>query len=114
MKRKSLLTRSTRIKPMNAKRKAKEFARAYESEERVLWVRSLPSVVSGRGPCENAHIRSRGAGGGSADIVPLTASEHGDFHGWGRKEFEKRFGVDLASEARRIERLWQDVKNDKA
>ena len=42
------------------------------------WIRSLPSVASGRGPCEAAHTATGGTSrkAGWETIVPLTMVEH--------------------------------------
>jgi hypothetical protein len=63
-KRRTELRRHTPLRSFNRKRKAKEWKRAYGSEERVKWIQRQPSVVSGRRPCENAHVRTGGTGDG--------------------------------------------------
>jgi hypothetical protein len=99
------IARSTkRIRP-NAARKAREFVRCYESLERVEWIQRHPSVVSGRTPCVNAHVRGGGAGykGASKWIVPLTDGEHDVFHQHGKSAFEEMHGIDLDKAAQTIE-----------
>lgn len=62
------------VKPRNAARKRREFARAYGSRERVEWVKSLPCAACGVvGFSENAHVASGGAGrkADASQIVPL-------------------------------------------
>jgi hypothetical protein len=89
------------MKRTNPKRKAAEFERCYHSEARVLWVQALPSVVSGKGPCQNAHTKGDGAGrkAGYQWIVPLTESEHEQLHKRGKASFEAAHQIDLDHEA---------------
>lgn len=104
------LKRTGRIKPVNRKRRASEFERAYGSKERVAWIQAQPSVVSGERPCVNAHVRNGGAGR-KADakwIVPLTAQEHENYHIVGKRFFEKWGGnINLDECAAVIEARWQ-------
>lgn len=78
------LKRTGRIKA-KAKSSA-EFARIYGSEARIEFVKALPCIACGKGPCENAHIRSGGMGRKAdyRDIVPLCESCHRLQHqkGW--------------------------------
>lgn len=95
----------------NKERQAKEFARCYHSEERVEWVKNLPSVVSGRGPCDNAHVRGGGAGR-KADyrfIVPLTRREHNELHRIGPADFESNYSINLEAAADAVEAAWQSL-----
>jgi hypothetical protein len=92
-------------------RKASEFLRIYGTKERVEWVKSLPSIVSGRTPCVNAHT-STGGMGRKADyttIVPLTHEEHEELHRKGQRTFEAKYRVDLREAAQHIERYWQSI-----
>lgn len=103
---------SGRPKARNAKRKAKEFARAYGGGERVTFVRALPCLVCGRAstaPCENAHIVTGGMGrkADAALIVPLCSPHHQSLHARGRAPFEDRYGVDLGAAAVETEAKWQ-------
>ena len=81
-----------------AKRKAR-FARAFGSKERVRQIQQSPCLVCGKVPSEAAHVRSRGAGGGPDDLVPLCSGHHSEQHTAGTKTFEKRHGLDLRAEA---------------
>jgi hypothetical protein len=67
----------------NPARKAASFARCYGSIARVEFVKALPSVWDGAGPCVNAHVGRKGAGArrkADADqIVPLTDAQHKAF-----------------------------------
>ncbi len=87
-----------------------EWSRVYGSQIRVRWISDQPSIVSGRGPCENVHVRNGGKGR-KADacwIVPLTFEEHWELHQHGQKTFEKKYGIDLMEEAEKTERKWQE------
>lgn len=122
VKRRKFLKRSTkpiarsRIRPKKRdaaqrEKDAAKFAREYESVERVEWIKTLPSIASGCGPCENAHVRNGGTGR-KADacwIVPLTKHEHRvELHRTlGRVAFERKYGVDLDVEAGKIDWRWR-------
>ena len=102
----------SRIPRSNPARKAREWARAYGSKERVAFVQSLPCVVLGctRGPIENMHIRGDGAGR-KADakyIVPACSYHHAEAHSVGIKTFEALHQIPLAWHAAQVEFRWQD------
>lgn len=97
---------------MNARSRAQKDAawvRAFHSQERVEWVQARPSAASGKGPCENAHVKSGGTSR-RADyiwIVPLTFDEHRkQLHQHGHKTFEARYGIVLLDEAARTQAEW--------
>jgi hypothetical protein len=96
------LDRGKPIKPSNPKRKAKRFALAYGSDERVRWIQSLPCVACGARPSEAAHIRSKAAGGLWADVLPLCRSCHRAQHSEGIRTFQARRSLDLRTIADRI------------
>ncbi len=88
-------------------REAERFAQQFGSVGRVEWVKSLPSVFSGRGPCVNMHTRGDGTSR-KADyiwIVPATDGEHQESHR-GQKTFARKYGIDLELAATQIEALW--------
>lgn len=62
-------------------RKAKSFVRAYESEERVEFIKSLPCTGCGvTGYSENAHVGREGKGAGrkaNADQITPLCGPHG-------------------------------------
>jgi len=129
LSRKAPMKRGGRIKPSNTKRRGKEWARAYGSEERVLWVRWRPCVVCRRGPCENAHVQTGGAArkADARHVVPLCDRSQpvyairvgpavvwipaGGCHSWlhalGAKSFQEATGVDLNAAAAETEAAWQ-------
>jgi hypothetical protein len=67
------LRRTGRVNPRNAARRASEFARAYGSTARVVWIQGLACVGCGRTPCENAHSVTGGRGrkADAETIAPL-------------------------------------------
>lgn len=103
-------------KPIKTVKKAKSSAkqtanwrRAFGSVERVEFVKALPSVASGKGPCVNAHVRTGGTSR-KADacwIVPLTDYEHRhELHQHGARWFEAKYSVDLEACAVATEAAW--------
>lgn len=90
--RKTRLARGGRVKPVNRKRRASEFARCYGSKERVAWVKSLPCAVRSlglsifampcHGPMDNAHTVTGGMGrkADAETIIPLCRRHHEGFH----------------------------------
>lgn len=97
------------VKRENVARSAREFTRAFGSAERISFVSQLPSVVSGAGPCVNAHVRGGGAGR-RADarwIVPMTDGEHRMMHQMGQTTFAKLHHLDLDALAEETNRAWE-------
>jgi len=110
------LKRTANPKKINAKRTAKSFARAYGSETRVLWIKSLPCLacvaltVPQRFPTENVHTRTGGMGRkADADtIIPLCTYHHDELHRHGPVAFEARYGWSLVDAAAHIATQWED------
>lgn len=96
-------------KSVNAKRKKREQLRAYGPPLRREWIKAQPSVVSGKGPCVNAHVVTGGAGykADARFIVPLTDAEHHELHKTGIRTFEAKYHVDLISLAAQTEKRWE-------
>jgi len=107
----AMLNRRQRIRPVNAKRRAENWKRAYGSEDRVAWVKQLNCVACGRTPCENAHTANGGMGrkADASTIIPLCKPCHHDLHVQGRRVFEASWTVDLARAAERTEQRWRDM-----
>jgi hypothetical protein len=83
---------------VNRKRRAKLTARQFG--DHAEYIRSLPCVIRGMdagecGPSEAAHVRSRGAGGTAADLVPLCLRHHAEQHVTGIETFQERYEIDL-------------------
>jgi hypothetical protein len=121
LKRTAGLKRSGSINPRNKDRRAREFARAYGCEDRVLFVKHGLRCVAPycyRTTCDNAHIEGGGMGRKAhyTKIVPLCsglAGHHAQFHELGSKAaFEARHrerdrDFDLDVEAEWTETMWQ-------
>ncbi len=112
------IARKSRPKPINRKRRASEFRRAYGSQERVAFVRRLPCVVCvglmvrPAGESDNAHIIGGGAGrkADARHIAPICRIHHRALHAAGSlSEFYVMFGfkVDLAQAAAETDAAWQ-------
>ena len=103
------IKRKARPRPRNPKRKAKNFARAYGSPERVEWVKAQPCLVCRDTPSENAHTKSGGTSRkADADtIVPLCSRCHGELHRAGRDSFEACYGINLAERATQLDAQWR-------
>lgn len=103
----SPLKRKKRIRSVNPERRAER--RAETDGPCADLARSLPCLVwsNGRslcvGPTEPDHVRARGAGGKDAgNVVPLCSGHHSERHTIGIRTFERRYGIDLEAEARKI------------
>lgn len=109
----SSIARKARVNPVNRKRRAKSFARAYGSGDRVEFINTLPCGVRNRecdGAIENAHIEGGGTSyKADADrVVPMCHHHHvGVLHSVGRDSFEARYGVDLSALAATTDALWR-------
>lgn len=88
-------------------KRAATFARAFGSIERVEWMHTVGCSVCSRGPVEIAHAKSRGAGGTSADTLPLCREHHHEQHAVGIRTFEAKYGIDMTAAAAQMESLWQ-------
>lgn len=95
--------------------------REAEFGEHTEWVASLPCVacrpelfcrgdligafaIAGRRVSDPHHVQTRGAGGASADCVPLCRHHHTeiDSPGWGSATFGATYGIDLHGIARML------------
>ena len=73
------------------------------------WIRTLPSVVSGKTGCEAAHTGSDGGMSQKASdysCIPLTGEEHREYHRLGRERFEEVCGVDCKGVVKRLNHDW--------
>ena len=82
------------------------------SQKYINWVKTLPSVVSGKSPCDAHHIKLPGFGGTSkiSDLfaIPLTREEHTEGHSIGWQSFEAKHNIDQWREVlKTIELAWQ-------
>lgn len=78
------------------------FYSSYSSKERVEFIRNLPCLICGKRPSENAHVKSRGAGGNSTDVVPLCREHHQQQHDMGILTFQKEHNINLKNEAEKL------------
>lgn len=69
--------------------------------------RILPCLVCSATPCDPHHVKSRGAGGRDEHCVPLDRAHHDELHTIGRIAFETKYGVDLMTEAARLQDIVQ-------
>lgn len=106
----SFAKRGGKPKPTNPARRKKAFARAYGSKERVEFVKSLPCLVCGCSPSENAHVGKEGAGAGrkaNADqIAALCSRCHAELHRMGAESFERQYKTHLETLMRFTEFRW--------
>lgn len=98
MQRSGYIKRRVRVKPVNAKRKAKNTERAYGMPARREWIRWQPCLGCGATPCDNAHTPHPSAGmgfkGDYESVVPLCRPCHRAFDG-----HKAPFDTELAREA---------------
>lgn len=98
-----------RLPPVNPKRAKQALAEDYAGEY-AAWVRAQGCLVEGRlinlelagearkrhhcaRPVAAHHVVTRGAGGhAEGNLVPLCYLAHMQFHTWGRRTFEYRYG----------------------
>ena len=121
--RRTPLKRQGKPRPVNRKRKAREFARAYGSTARVEFVKALPCANCGIvGYSQNAHTENGGAGrkGPYTSIIPL-CGPHG-FPGfiyegcharWDRHEIPTTLDREFAAQAtaEHVEAAWQSSRS---
>lgn len=110
------LQRATGVRKRNAKRAAKNHARAYGAKRD--WIVRQPCAVCGwMGPSEPAHAKTGGTGRKSDArlLIPMCGTVffpepsegcHQEAHR-GVKTFEKKYGVNLLELAAEYEALWQ-------
>ena len=108
------VTRQKRVaRKKKQARRAERFAKQFHSQERVRFIKSLPCEVKKlpSAGVQNAHMKSRGAGGTYKDIVPLDWDVHHDFDVMGALEFERKWGrskESIRDSAPHYELLWEE------
>lgn len=96
------LRRKTPIKKRNVKRAKKRYQKAFG--DKAKYIRSLPCCACGAaGPSDPHHVRSRGAGGTSADLAPLCRGCHREIHQIGVETFAAKWFLDLREKADKYE-----------
>ena len=109
LKRKASIKTRKPIKKVNTVRKAREFARAYHSRARVLFVQNIGCAVCGQGPCHNAHTKSKSGMGRKGDyntIAALCASCHVKYDTGSSTPFQVLM---IERDPQEIEAAWQQV-----
>ncbi len=110
MKRRKPLKRRTRLRRVNAQRRASRYILAYGGRERVRWMKGLPCIVTGctRRPSDCAHIEAGGLGmKATADkTVPVCRLHHQELDA-GKRRFEVKYNVDLQQLAAEYARQWE-------
>lgn len=77
----------------------------------ILWVRKLPSCISGMTPCEAAHTGTDGGMSQKASdftCVPLTPEEHREYHQIGRKAMEEKHAISFEEISTRLYGVWKE------
>lgn len=107
--RRPLRTRS-RPNPVNRERRSRLSEVQYGPEAFVTWIHRAPCSIPGcdARDVEQAHAKSRAAGGTWEDTLPLCRDHHREQHDIGLLTFERKHGVDLRLIARMVQRAWAD------
>ena len=102
------LRRTGRVNPLNRERKAREWARAYGSRERVAFVQALPCLACGARPSEVHHLGNGGMGrkASAEHTVPLCHPHHEEYHRAGEATFAARYSLDLYAAAEETHARW--------
>lgn len=117
MKRRSRLKRTTPLRPRkelqrgkglgrNARRRRKLRRAQFGTEDRGRWLQSHPCVSCGAPATETHHVRSRGAGGGPDDQVPICRECHTHVHAGNPPA-----GVDLTEAAAAFAARWRELED---
>jgi hypothetical protein len=80
------------------------------------WIRTLPSIVSGKPGCEACHTGSDGGMSMKASdstVVPLTRAEHREYDA-DRRAFERKYGVSMRDMVRELNQVWKLRKENAA
>ena len=82
------------------------------SQKYLDWVKTLPSVISGRPADDAHHIKGHGYGGTTKPsdyfTIPLTRDEHTEFHNGGWQSWEAIYGSQWKFIAQTLERAVRD------
>lgn len=98
-----------RPEPINRDRRGKLSLKQYGEDSFILWLHGLVCGIPGceARDVEQAHAKSRGAGGTWRDSLPLCRAHHREQHQLGLLTFETKYGVDLRSLAAATVALWE-------
>lgn len=105
------LTQTRPLRPMGRKKEPKRFGgvdktnlaiaqvEPWRDPDYLVWIRALPSAVSGKSPCVAAHVRIGWNWGAEKPhdhwAVPLTDEEHKAQHAMSEKRFWQEHGIDV-------------------
>lgn len=72
-------------------------SKPWRSQKYLNWVKTLPSVISGRPSDDAHHLIGHGQGGMGTKVAdcwtfPLTRDEHTELHNMGWKAWEEQYG----------------------
>lgn len=97
---------TTRLKRRRAPKMGLRESSAIRCDIHVQWVRGHECAVQGKGTgkfecfgrIEAHHVKTRGAGGGDEQVIPLCQFHHSqlDSPGWSSKKFNEVYGIDQA------------------
>ena len=110
LRRRTPLQTRTRLRTVNPERKAHLADVQYGPPDFVLWLHRLPCSVPGceARDVEQAHAKSRAAGGAWTDSLPLCREHHRGQHLLGLLTWERKHGLDLSSVAAEVQRAWRE------
>lgn len=92
---------------VNDERQSRRLVEQFGGEERLRWIHRQPCATCyARPPSDAAHVKTRAAGGGPDDMIPLCRKCHRRQHDLGVKTFAARHGVDLRKLATRYAEAW--------
>lgn len=107
--RRPLRTRK-RINPENKERKATLREKQFGDDHFITWLHRLQCSVPGcdARDVEQAHAKSRAAGGDWTDSLPLCREHHREQHDIGLLTFEAKYGIDLRDLAAMVQWKWSE------
>jgi hypothetical protein len=107
----SPLKRRTPVKSVNTKRRNRR--RETEFGPQADLCRAVPCCACGHSaPSDPHHEPPRGSGGKDGDTIPLCRSCHILRHASGKRKLERMYGINLLSEAKRMQRSAADSSSD--
>jgi len=80
----------------------------FGDDVRIGIVKGLPCLIALKTGCvcktpsDNAHVKSRKAGGDKESIVPLCRLHHNELHNIGKLTFQAKYSIDLDEEAAKL------------
>ena len=96
------------------KKRAKPRRGPERSEKYKAWIRTLPSILTGKTPCEACHTGTDGGMRMKASdfsCVPMTRKEHIEYHATSRAAMERKYGVSFAGACAALRAEWEHCNN---